>query len=229
MMFKKDKVGVVIVAAGKGERMGGTDKMFVPLVGEPLLKRTVGVFEGCALIDQIVVVLGKHNIEKGRQLRAKAGWKKVITIRIGGARRQDSVAVGLKELRDCKWVVIHDGARPLVTENVIKVGLDVALESGAAACAVPLRDTIKMVGDDGFVIGTPPRQKLWMVQTPQVFHSAIINEAHQKSTFEVTDDASLVERTGGRVKLYAGSYENIKITTVEDLALAELLWQKREN
>ena len=226
-MFNNQKVGAVIAAAGKSERLG-EDKMFALLAGKPVLERTLAVFEASPLVDEIVIVLGEHNMDKGRQLANKAGWKKVSAICPGGARRQDSVAAGLKDMKDCQWVVIHDGARPLVTTKLIADGLEAALGSGAAACAVPLRDTIKMAGEDGFVIGTPPREKLWAVQTPQVFTSDIINEAYGKADYDATDDAALVERAGGRVKLGGGSYENIKITTPEDLALAGLLGCKRE-
>jgi len=215
------------VAAGRSERLG-EDKMFALLAGKPVLERTAAVFESSSLIDEIVIVLSEHNIDRGRELRDKAGWQKVTAICTGGARRQDSVAAGLKELKSCQWVVIHDGARPLVTQKLIEDGLEAALESGAAACAVPLRDTVKMVGEDGFVIGTPPRERLWAAQTPQVFASDIINEAYKQAEYDATDDAALVERAGGRVKLCSGSYENIKITTPEDLALAGLLWQRRE-
>ncbi len=226
-MLNNQKVGAVIVAAGRGERMGDIDKMFALLGGKPVLAQTVSVFEASPLIDQIVIVLGEHNIEKGKKLLADEGWSKVTDVCAGGKRRQDSVAAGLERLKDCRWVVIHDGARPLVTADLISAGLEAAKESGAAACAVPVRDTIKLAGDDGFVIGTPPRQKLWTVQTPQVFRSDIITDAYRQTAFEATDDASLVERAGGRVRLYRGSYGNIKITTPEDLALAGVLWQKR--
>ena len=226
-MLNNQKVGAIIVAAGRGERMGDIDKMFALLGGKPLLARSVSVFEASPLIDQVVIVLGEHNIEKGKKLLADEGWSKVTDVCAGGKRRQDSVAAGLKRLKDCRWVLVHDGARPLVTADLISAGLEAAKESGAAACAVPVRDTIKMAGDDGFVIGTPPRQKLWTVQTPQVFRSDIITDAYRQTAFEATDDASLVERAGGRVRLYSGSYGNIKITTPEDLALAGVLWQKR--
>jgi 2-C-methyl-D-erythritol 4-phosphate cytidylyltransferase len=226
-MLNNQKVGAIIVAAGRGERMGDIDKMFANLGGKPVLARSVSVFEASPLIDQVVIVLGEHNIERGKKLLADEGWPKVTDVCAGGKRRQDSVAAGLKRLKDCRWVLVHDGARPLVTADLISAGLEAAKESGAAACAVPVRDTIKMAGDDGFVIGTPPRQKLWTVQTPQVFRSDIITDAYRQTAFEATDDASLVERAGGRVRLYRGSYGNIKITTPEDLALAGVLWQKR--
>jgi 2-C-methyl-D-erythritol 4-phosphate cytidylyltransferase len=154
------------------------------------------------------------------------GWSKVADVCPGGDERQQSVAVGLGRIKDCQWVVIHDGARPLVTEDLIKNGLEAAKESGAAVAAVPVTDTIKLADDNGFVMGTPPRKSLWAVQTPQVFRFDIITEAHQKAQGMATDDASLVERLGYRVKLYMGSYDNIKITTPSDLTLTEILLQK---
>ncbi len=220
-----DKVGTIIVAAGRGERMGGVDKMFAPLAGKPVLAWAVEAFQKSALIDQIVVVLAKQDLERGRELAGEQSWSKVTDICPGGEERQQSVAVGLSRLEDCHWVVIHDGARPLVTEDLIKNGLEVAKESGAAVAAVPVTDTIKLADDNSFVMGTPPRKSLWAVQTPQVFRFDIINEAHRKAQGMATDDASLVERLGYRVKLYMGSCDNIKITTPSDLALAEILVQ----
>ena len=225
-MDSSEKVGAVIVAAGRGERMGGVDKMFALLGGKPVLTRVVDVFQGCSLIDQVVVVLSEQNLEPGKQLVAQAGWSKVTDVCPGGQRRQDSVVAGLELLKDCQWVVVHDGARPLVTVDLIEAGLKAAEETGAAVAAVPVTDTIKVAGDDGFVLETPPRPSLWTVQTPQVFRSDVITEAYRQED-KVTDDASLVERLGYRVKLYMGSYDNIKITTPDALALAEILWRKQ--
>jgi 2-C-methyl-D-erythritol 4-phosphate cytidylyltransferase len=144
----------------------------------------------------------------------------------GGERRQDSVAAGLSRLEKCHWVIIHDGARPLVTEDLIRRGLAEAGDTGAAVAAVPVTDTIKVAGDDRLVQHTPLRDNLWAVQTPQVFRFDIITKAYRRIKAEVTDDASLVEQSGYKVKLYMGSYDNIKVTTPDDLALAEVLWQK---
>jgi 2-C-methyl-D-erythritol 4-phosphate cytidylyltransferase len=218
-----NKTGAIIVAAGKGERMKGIDKIFVPLAGKPLLAWTVETFENCSAIDQIVIVLGSHNIDMGKKLATEYGWKKVTDICTGGQERQQSVSNGLKLLKDCQWVVIHDGARPLVKEALIKIGLSEAKETGAAVAAVPVTDTIKMSSDDSFIIGTPPREKLWAVQTPQVFRFDIIKEVHASADKHATDDAALVEELGYTVKLYQGSYNNIKITTPVDLSLAEIL------
>ena len=154
------------------------------------------------------------------------GWTKVAQVCAGGRRRQDSVAAGLAEITDCDWVLIHDGARPFVTPELIKRGLESAKETGAAAAAVPVTDTIKLAGDDRIVRETPPRRYLWTAQTPQVFRFALITEAYRKAKGDVTDDASLVERAGYKVKLYMGSYGNIKITTPDDLTLAEVIVQK---
>jgi 2-C-methyl-D-erythritol 4-phosphate cytidylyltransferase len=183
-------------------------------------------FEQCESISQIIVVVSKANLEKCRELIGGEKRSRPIEVCAGGKRRQDSVAAGLKQLKDCDWVVIHDGARPLVTRELIERGLEAAKETGAAAAAVPVTDTVKIAGDDRIVRQTPPRQNLWAVQTPQVFRVGIISKAYQKAAGEVTDDASLVERLGNKVKLYMGSYDNIKITNSDDLLIAEVLLKR---
>jgi len=160
-------------------------------------------------------------------LVAEQGWSKVTEVCLGGRRRQDSVVAGLSRLKDCHWVVIHDGNRPLVTEDLIARGLTEAEETGAAVAAVPVTDTIKVVGGDRIVHQTLLRQNLWAVQTPQVFYYPMIAEAYRKAKGEATDDASLVEQMGYKIKLYMGAYDNIKITIPDDLVLAEVLWHKR--
>jgi len=224
---KKQKVGAIIVAAGSSRRMGGVDKVLALLGGKPILARVVDAFEKCNLIDQIVVVVSKRSLDRCRQLVAEQGWSKITEVCPGGRRRQDSVVAGLSRLSHCHWVVIHDGARPLLTVELIDCGLEAARETGAAVAAVPVTDTIKVAGNDRIVHQTPPRQNLWAVQTPQVFRFDIIAEAYRQAKGEVTDDASLVEQLGYRVKLYMGAYDNIKVTTPDDLALAEVLWQKQ--
>ena len=225
----QQKVGAVIAAAGLSQRMGGMDKVFARLGGQPVLVRVIDVFQKCPAVDQIVVVLGQHNLEAGRQLVTAQGWSRVTDVCPGGERRQDSVAAGLSRLSDCQWVVIHDGARPLVTVDLIERGLEAATETGSAIAAVPVTDTIKVAGDDLIVQGTPPRGNLWAAQTPQVFRFDVIAEAYRRAKYEVTDDARLVEQAGYKVKLYMGSYDNIKITAPHDLTLAEILLQKNEH
>jgi len=224
----RERTGAVIAAAGSSERMGGVDKMFARLGSKPVLACVVSVFQQCESIDQIVVVLNEKNLEQGRRLVAEQGWSKVSDVCLGGSRRQDSVLAGLNRLADCQWVVIHDGARPLITADLIERGLETATETGTAIAAVPVTDTIKVAGDDMVVQGTPPRRSLWAVQTPQVFRYDLITRANQQAKYEVTDDAMLLERLGLRVKIYIGAYDNIKITTPDDLALAEVLWRKNE-
>jgi 2-C-methyl-D-erythritol 4-phosphate cytidylyltransferase len=209
--------------------MDGIDKVLALLDGKPVLARVIDVFQKCNSIDQIVVVLSRQNLKPGQQLVAEQGWSKVTNVCVGGELRQHSVLAGLNRLGHCDWMVIHDGARPLVTEDLIDRGLEAAVETGAAIAAVPVTDTVKVAGDDWFVQGTPPRRNLWAVQTPQVFRFDIIAEAYRQAKGEVTDDATLVERLGYKVKLYMGSYDNIKVTTPDDLALAEILRQKYSN
>ncbi len=226
--MRKNKVGAIIAAAGRGERMGGVDKMFALLGGKPILARVIDTFQRCQSVDQVVVVVSRENLERCRQLVAEQGWSKVTEVCPGGRRRQDSAAAGLRRLKNCDWVVVHDGARPLVTVDLIDRGLEAARETGAAVAGVPVTDTIKIAGDDRLVQETPPRRNLWSAQTPQVFRFDIIAEAYQPAKGEVTDDATLVEQLGYKVKLYLGAYDNIKITTPDDLTLAEVLWQKYE-
>jgi 2-C-methyl-D-erythritol 4-phosphate cytidylyltransferase len=220
------QAGAVIVGAGSSQRLGA-DKVFLPLAGKPLLAWSVDVCQNCELLSQIVIVLNESNLDSGRNLVAERGWSKVVGVCLGGERRQDSVSQGLKELKRCDWVVIHDGARPFLTLDLIRDGLEAARGTGAATAAVPVKDTIKLGDDNEMVRETLHRQRLWAVQTPQVFRFDIITRAHGQVTDEVTDDATLAERLGYEVKLYMGSYQNMKITTPEDLALAEIVVKDR--
>jgi len=225
--MKDGKVGAVIVAAGKSERMGGVDKLMANVGGRPLLGRVVDLFQECELVDEIVVVLGEGSIEQGRVLASEFGWSKVSQICLGGSRRQDSVKEGLKRLVDCQWAVIHDGARPLLDMALIERGLTEAKEAGSAVAAVPVKDTIKLASSDGFVQDTPRRENLWLVQTPQIFRFDLIWQAHEEISEDVSDDATMAEKLGHKVKLYMGSYENIKITTPDDLALAGIILENK--
>jgi 2-C-methyl-D-erythritol 4-phosphate cytidylyltransferase len=220
------RTGVVIVGAGTSQRMGA-EKVLLPLADKPLLAWSVDVCQNCELISQIVVVLNESNLDSGRKLVAERGWSKVVGVCLGGKRRQDSVRQGLGELKGCDWVVIHDGVRPFLTLDLIRDGLEAARITGAAVAAVPPKDTIKLGDGDLMVKKTLNRPELWIVQTPQVFRFDIITKAHKQIADDVTDDASLVEQLGHKVKLYMGSYNNIKITTPEDLTLAEFIAKNR--
>jgi 2-C-methyl-D-erythritol 4-phosphate cytidylyltransferase len=225
MNMKITKVAAIIVAAGDSQRMEGIDKMFAPLGGRPVLARVIDTFQNCRRIDQIIVVMNSKNIEQCRRMVAAEAeaWNKLKDICLGGKQRQDSVVEGLKRLKEGEWVVIHDGARPLVTAELIERGLEAAKETGAAVAAVPVTDTIKFVNSSEIVRQTLPRQNLRAVQTPQVFRIDVIKNTYKYTTGDVTDDAALVEKAGYKVKLYMGSYDNIKITKPDDLAVAEAL------
>ncbi len=223
-----EKVGAIVVAAGTGSRMGGADKIFANLAGKPLLAHTVDVFQMCPAIDQVVIVLSKERLDDGWQLVKEYRWSKVSEVCPGGPRRQDSVKEGLQRLSGCHWVVIHDGARPCLSQGLIEEGLNEARQYGAAVPAIPVTDTIKVVSSDSFVAETPLRQRLWSVQTPQAFRCDIINEAYRKAESDVTDDATLVENLGYKVKVYPGSDTNIKVTTPEDLYLAEAFLKNKK-
>jgi 2-C-methyl-D-erythritol 4-phosphate cytidylyltransferase len=220
---------VVIVAAGASRRMG-RDKLWIPLAGRITLARTVDAFEASAYIDTIIIVANQEHLAETQELCEQEHWSKVRTIVPGGQRRQDSVCQGLEALArlqpTCSWVMIHDGARPLVTETIIKMGLITAREHQAAIAAVPVKDTIKLVRQD-IIVDTPERQLLWAVQTPQVFAFPLIYSAHHapESQDDVTDDALLLEKLGYKVAVFPGSYSNIKITTQEDILIAEAFIQ----
>lgn len=223
------KVGAVITAAGESRRMEGLDKIFATVAGRPVLAHVLHAFQACAAVDQIVVVLNEASLEQGNRLVRERGFSKVSAVCQGGQRRQDSVWQGISRLKDCGWVVVHDGARPCVTPDLIEQGLSQATESGAAIAALPANETIKAVSRDGLIASTPGRANLWTAQTPQVFRSDIIVEAYERNTEDATDDAYLVEAVGHRVKVYRGSPENIKITTPLDLALADFILRNRES
>jgi len=225
-MFNHEKVGAVIVAAGNSTRMRGVDKMFALLDGKPVLARVVSVFESAPSVDCIALVLNEHNLEHGRLLSIAEHWQRVVALVPGGATRQDSVCAGLACLPGCSWLIVHDGARPLVTVDLIEAGLMAAEATGGAIAAVAVTDTIKEERD-GFIARTPPRAILRAAQTPQVFRADILNEAYAHFTGTVTDDASLVEALGHPIKIYPGDPQNIKITTATDLTYAEILWRKR--
>jgi len=216
-------VGAIIVAAGDSSRMAGADKLFAPLGGMPLLARALRAFQDSPLVERIVLVLSATNLERGRALAEDAGIGKLSAACAGGPRRQDSVRLGLEALGPCDWVLVHDGARPLVTAELIECGLAAARETGAAVPAVPIADTVKLAAADGTVERTLDRDRLWAAQTPQAFRYDLLLRAHREVTAEVTDDAAMLEAVGLPVRLFEGSAANIKVTTPEDLRLAEAL------
>jgi 2-C-methyl-D-erythritol 4-phosphate cytidylyltransferase len=219
-------VTAIVVGAGSGSRMGA-DKAFLDLAGKPVISWPVEVLQRNMRVSEIVLVLHKNRLEEGRGLVEKMGWSKVTRICAGGSLRQDSVKNGLAGIGDCELVLIHDAARPFLTDSLIDDGVKTAGYTGSAAAAVPVKDTVKQVDENYIVSSTLPRSSLMAVQTPQVFRYEILKEAYCSLDDEVTDDAAAVERIGFKVKLYTGDYENIKITTREDLALAEIIAKRR--
>lgn len=212
-----DGVGAVILAAGSSRRMKGINKIFMPVNGRPLISWTVDAFERSPHIDRISLVFSDETIESGRKLVESERWKKVCAVAKGHGRRQDSAREGLIGLGRCEIVLIHDGARACVTDDIIGRAVDAARVHGAAAAAVRVTDTIKDVDDKGMVIRTYDRSRLWAVQTPQAFKYGIIAEAHSRIKEDVTDDTSMVELLGQKVAVFEGSYSNIKLTTPDDI------------
>jgi len=221
------RASAIVVAAGKSERMGGIDKLFVEIGGRPLLHHTLAAFEGCEAINHIMLVLSLEAAPAALELLKTGRFQKVDGTCVGGARRQDSVRAGLTALRACEWVVIHDAARPLVTTPLIEDGIAAAQETGAATAGLPVSDTLKEVGSDETVLWTVARENLWAAQTPQVFRYELLSRAHDRDDLEASDDAGLVEQIGGRVRIYRGAETNIKVTTPEDLAVVEAFLMRR--
>ena len=219
----------VIVAAGRGTRMGmDINKQYMDICGKPMLARTLQVFEDCSCIDEVILVVNSRDIFYCRHnIIERFNFSKVRSLVSGGETRQNSVYNGLCNISNrCDVVLIHDGARPFIRSEEIISCIDTAYEFGASAIATPVKDTIKLADDEGFIRETLDRSVLWAVQTPQAFLCSLIMAAHRKAMedgFTGTDDAVLVERMGIKVKLVKGSYNNIKVTTKEDIKLAEIL------
>lgn len=222
----------VVVAAGSASRMKGIDKIMADLGGKPVLLRTLEQFQNASCMDEIVVVARQDRLETVRQMVEAHGLDKVRAVVPGGDSRMESVFAGLQAASpNTVLAAIQDGARPLVTEKIIKETVDKALSYHAAAPAIPVKDTIKVVGEDGRVESTPNRDTLRAVQTPQIFDKDLLMAAWKRAKKEkltYTDDCGAMEGLGIHVYLTEGSEENIKITTPLDLKVAELILKGRE-
>lgn len=216
----------VIVAAGSGKRMGTKKpKQFLELKGKTIIERTAAVFGGCNAVNEIIIVSSRSGLEECERILKKYDWGKPIKYVLGGAERYGSVYNGIRAVDEgCGIVIIHDGVRPFVCGAMILSSIDAALKYGACAAGVKSKDTVKICGEDGFVVSTPVRDFVYSIQTPQTFRREIILDSYRKA-FESgvfgTDDASLAENAGYKVKIIEGSYENIKITTPDDLIVGE--------
>lgn len=225
-------VVVVVVAAGRGTRMGlKENKVFLPLLGVPVLARTIRAFMETGIIDRYLIVTGAEEKALAADILAAHCPEINPVFATGGSDRQESVYQGLLALKgDESVVLVHDGARPFVTPNCIRDCVEAARCHGAACVGMPVKDTIKRVNTALDVVETPNRETLWQVQTPQGFVPGLLLKAHQQALregFRGTDDASLAERAGLLVRMVPGSYGNLKLTTTEDLAFAEALLGKR--
>lgn len=224
------KTQLLMAAAGLGRRLGlHPPKALAPILGKPLLIWTLKRFIDVGLTEKSLIVCPQGFEETFEAVLEKQFPRLNFSIITGGDMRQESVAKGLEKLdADTEIVVVHDAARPFVTLETIKACLDAAMENGAATAAMPCIDTILESTPEGYLAATPPRETLWACQTPQTFRAEVIRAAHRWAThqnYTVTDDASLVRATGGRVKLVVGSSLNFKITTSADLKLAEQVIQ----
>lgn len=230
-----DKIAAVIPAAGQGKRMGlPYNKQFAKVGEMPVVLRTIFVFLTSGVVDFVIVICAKGEEEYYTKSELnKFGINGEIVVVTGGRERQDSVYKGLMAVPDeCNYIMVHDGARPLVTREVIQDAAEQVKMHKAVVTGVPVKDTVKMTDADEMVCETLPRERLWQIQTPQSFEKRLLLEAYEKAfndNFYGTDDASLVERLGVPVKIVYGSYENFKITTPEDLVIAEAVLERRRH
>ncbi len=221
------RIGVILVGAGESRRMEGIDKVFATLRGRPILDHCLGVMASVPEVAAGVIVVSERNLEQGQYVLMRRGWSVGWSICTGGERRQDSVQRGLERLKDVQWVVIHDVARPCVDRSMVYRALEAVQATGAAVAAVPVTDTVKVVEDGERVVETLDRSRLWAVQTPQVFHRELLETAFAQVQDDVTDEATMVERLGHTVNVFKGDYGNLKVTTPQDLAIAEAILASR--
>lgn len=222
-------VSAVVPAAGLSARMEGINKMMVEIDGIPVIIHTLMALERCRSISEIVLVVPNDEIPDYLRLVGEFMLKKVSVITKGGVSRQQSVASGVAAVSErCEYVCIHDGARPFVSADLVDDCIAGAVISGAATAAIPLRDTLKQADAEGYVRQTLPREQLYLTQTPQVFELELYKEAQKLSIDDYTDDCQLIEAMGRQVMLTQGSVLNIKLTTMEDLILAEGIYEHYE-
>lgn len=217
----------IILGAGSGTRMKTEkSKMLLEVMGKTVIERSVSAFLDIADIDEVIVTVREEDVEQFSTVLTDER----VSFVIGGATRQQSVKNAVETIDDADLIIIHDGARPFVKADDIENTVRAALEFNAAAVGVPVKDTIKVIDDENMVVGTPDRSKLFAVQTPQIFKLEMYKQALQKAETDgkdFTDDCQLIEYAGGKVKMVQGSYDNIKITTPDDIALAENILLQR--
>ncbi len=231
-MENKIYLSAIIVAAGSSSRMGkNINKQLIEIGNKPVIAHSIGAFQNSYLVNEIILVCKDEHVSIMRKIVRDYNFSKVKSIVPGGKTRQISVFNGIKELSDkSKYILIHDGVRAMIREDVINEAIIEAQKYEALALAVPVKDTIKIVDGENFVNGTPERDTLWAVQTPQIFEKNLyvkaMNDAEEKMQ-DYTDDCQLIENIGVKVKIFMGSYDNIKITTPEDIYIAETIIKNR--
>jgi len=234
-MIKEGLITALIAAAGQGKRMkSDVNKQYLNINDKPILVHTLEMFDKSQIIDDIILIVKKDEIDFcKKEIINKYKFNKTIKIVSGGKERQESIYNGLKAAnKKTKVVVTHDGARPFVTLDIIEKSIYEAIKYKAVGVGVPVKDTIKVIDNDNYIIDTPNRSKLWKIQTPQTFLYNILLRAHEIALhdgFLGTDDSVLVERIGVKVKMIKGSYENIKITTPEDMILGDAILKSRRS
>lgn len=228
-VFMERKNTAIVLAAGQGKRMNSkVQKQFLELGGKPLLYYSLKCFQDSGMIRDIILVTGAESVPFCKEeIVEKYGLTKVTKVIPGGKERYDSVYEGLLSCENSDFVLIHDGARPFITEEIIRRGIQGVEKTGACVIGMPSKDTVKIADTQGYVAETPDRSTVWTIQTPQIFEYNLIREAHEKircrDMSAITDDAMVVEQeTGVKIVLVEGSYKNLKITTPEDLDIAEI-------
>ncbi len=242
--MKNEKIAAVVLAGGSGKRMGSDiPKQYLSIDGHPVLYYSLKMFEDCPLVDEVILVAGKGETEYCVENMVKTwNMQKISHVVEGGKERYHSVHEGLKAIEGADYVLIHDGARPLLTDRIIRDSVEGARMFGACVAAMPVKDTIKVADAEGFAAQTPDRSTLWLMQTPQSFSYPLIRKAYDMlaqaeaaggadwERLHITDDAMVAETfLKTKVKLISGDYSNIKITTPEDLIVAETLLKSRKN
>lgn len=232
MMEGKKRCAAVVLAAGQGKRMGASvQKQYIELDGKPLIYYALKAFQESEIIDTMVLVVGEGQISYAeKEIVRKYGFSKAAAVVEGGKERYDSVWQGLKAVKEdqeAAYVFIHDGARPFVDEAILRRGYETVCRYRACVAGMPSKDTVKLVDEEAFAVNTPRRKYVWTIQTPQIFEKQLIVEAYSRLMGEehgdVTDDAMAVERMMNvPVKMFEGSYQNVKITTPEDLEIAKV-------
>ena len=233
----KKHCAAIVLAAGQGKRMGtSVQKQYIELEGKPLIYYSLKTFQESGLIDYVVLVVGEGQVAYAQnEIVLKYGFSKVCAVVEGGKERYDSVWQGLKTVSqepEVSYIYIHDGARPFVDDEILNRGYETVEQFRACVAGMPSKDTVKVVDEQGFAINTPDRKYVWVIQTPQIFEKSLIMEAYARLMKEehedVTDDAMAVERMMKvTVKMFEGSYQNVKITTPEDLAIAKVFLREK--